>query len=332
MLGQRPEAVGRGPVGDVLGPDGQRAVDGPEVAGPAHVELAEPTRAPARGDVVGVADHRGALHVAHAALVEPRRAGDPVLVLGQVVGLGVERVAHQPTRHVPGAVLAGHQLWRPGATVEGEEGVAHLLGAAGGLRVVGEPHREGVAVAERALAGRHLDDVVDLAGEQTAAGAGDVHTSPPACTPSGSRTTRPRPSRCGTTSRTWRYSRVSTSTTVIRLPSLRPPRCAAYQLVSRRRRPSTFSSSLASAEVVMPWGYHRSVPTSASFQRKPHSTARPATSVRVARRFRCSRTPARPTRRPKRSTAASMSAAFSSVRRRWIVARRSSVTPTNVDG
>ncbi len=65
------------------------------------------------------------------------------------------------------------------------------------------------------------------------------------------------------------------STTLTRLPRLRPCRSLEYQLVTSSRRPSMSSVSLASAEVVMPWGHHRSVASSSSFQRKPHSTAPP---------------------------------------------------------
>ena len=99
------------------------------------------------------------------------------------------------------------------------------------------------------------------------------------------------------------------------------------------RRPSMSSVSLASAEVVMPCGHHRSVASSSSFHRKPWSTARtagrapsrPAGSGGRAR-------PDTPTRRPKRSTAASMSATFSSVRRRWMLDDGSGAHRPNVDG
>ena len=116
------------------------------------------------------------------------------------------------------------------------------------------------------------------------------------------------------------------STTLIRLPWLSPATVLEYQLVISSRRPSMSSASVASAEVVMPWGHHRSVASSASFQRKPHSTAR-------ARYRRAHRLPVEVGEHPgdahpatERSSAASMSAAFSSVRRRWMLAAGSALT------
>ena len=76
------------------------------------------------------------------------------------------------------------------------------------------------------------------------------------------------------------------STTVIRLPRLIPRTVLEYQLVISRRRPSMSSVSLASAEVVMPWGHQRSVASSSAFHRKPHSTAVPGTRAFFAMRLR----------------------------------------------
>ena len=108
------------------------------------------------------------------------------------------------------------------------------------------------------------------------------------------------------------------STIVIRLPWFSSSTVFEYQLVISNRRPPMSSSSLASADVVMPWGHHRSELPSASFQRNPHSTACPGTLALTACRFRWASTPSMPTRLPNFSSAARMSATFSSVRRRWM--------------
>ena len=105
---------------------------------------------------------------------------------------------------------------------------------------------------------------------------GPHHTSPPACTSRGL-SCKPCQVRSGTTSSTCRYSRVSMSTIVIRLPWFSSSTVFEYQLVISSRRPPMSSSSLASADVVMPWGHQRSELPSASFQRNPHSTACPGT-------------------------------------------------------
>ena len=205
----------------------------------------------------------------------------------------------------PEAVLPGDQLRRLRAAVQGEEGVAHLLHALAGVA-----RRRRTAPAARSGSRRsssrssHPDDVVDQAAEQPAPGAGHVQVGAAPDQAAGVHQQRARARRSaasvrsGTTSSTWRYSRVSMSTTVIRLPWLLPATTLEYQLVISSRRPSMSSVSLASAEVVMPWGHQRSVATSASFQRNPHSTARPGTGSRAACRLRWSSTPARPTRRP----------------------------------
>ena len=138
------------------------------------VDPAQAVAPAARGHVVGVPDDARALHVAEPPLVEPHRPGRAVLVAGQVVGLRVQREADQPPRHVPEAVLAGDEVHRLRPSVQGEEGVAHLLHALAGIGVVREPHGQHVAVAEGGVEVVHPDDVVDQAAEQPSPGAGHV--------------------------------------------------------------------------------------------------------------------------------------------------------------
>jgi hypothetical protein len=75
------------------------------------------------------------------------------------------------------------------------------------------------------------------------------------------------------------------STTVTRLPRFVPRTFLLYQLVTSSRRPSMSSVSLASAEVLMPCGHHRSVASSSAFHRKPWSTAVPGTRALSACRL-----------------------------------------------
>jgi hypothetical protein len=116
------------------------------------------------------------------------------------------------------------------------------------------------------------------------------------------------------------------STMVTRLPWFSSSMVFEYQLVINSRRPPMSSSSLASAEVVIPWGHHRREVASTSFQRNPHSTACPGTGARTACRFRWASTPSMPTRRPSSSSTARMSSRFSDVRRRWMLDRMSPLT------
>ena len=112
------------------GPIGSGAGEAAEAARPADVQRAVAEPAPAARDVVGVAHHRGALHLAQAAVVEPQRRAAAVLGGAEQVRLGVEgEVRDAPGLVAAAGVLAGEQLGRVGAAVEGAERVAHLLGA-----------------------------------------------------------------------------------------------------------------------------------------------------------------------------------------------------------
>ena len=92
----------------------------------------------------------------------------------------------------------------------------------------------------------------------------------------------PLPSLPAFTISTCRYSRLSTSTNVTRLPWLSASSPCEYQLVTISRRPSKSSLSEASAEVLMPCGHHRSDSLSCRFQVKPQVGPRPGTFACVA--------------------------------------------------
>ena len=178
----------------------------------------------------------------------------------------------------------------------------------------------------------HPDDVVDQAAEQAASGAGHVQVGPAPDQPAGVDEQRLQLQRLRRrTARARRAGRGGTPgcrcrRRVTRLPRFSPSTVLEYQLVISSRRPSMSSVSLASAEVVMPCGHHRSVASSPAFHRNPWSTAVPGTRAFSAFRLRWASTPAMPTRRPNRSAASSMSATFSSVRRRWMLDDGSGLT------